>query len=303
VSGLPPIRRLVSHSSIPVDLAIELPRLPDRGGDMLAQRSGRGAGGGFNVISAAARLGLPALYAGPHGSGPFGDIVRAALAAEGIAWLQAAQPAIDTGYCVVLIEGGERTFVTAPGADGLVEAKALAAISYQDGDAIFVSGYDLAYPDAGAAVAEHVAALPNGLLLAFDPGPLIGEIPAARLGPVLQRADLLSLNAREFALLGPPSSHLRPAAIVVIRSGAEGATVLGLGGERHLVPGVATRVIDSTGAGDVHVGATLAGLARGLSLLEAVLLANRATAFAVGQWGAAAGPTEDQLREFSAGRW
>ena len=69
------------------------------------------------------------------------------------------------------------------------------------------------------------------------------------------------------------------------------------------IPAVATRVIDSTGAGDVHVGAMLAGLARGLPLPEAVLLANRAAAYAVGRWGAATGPTEDELREFGGGRW
>jgi sugar/nucleoside kinase (ribokinase family) len=66
---------------------------------------------------------------------------------------------------------------------------------------------------------------------------------------------------------------------------------------------VASRVIDSTGAGDVHVGALLAGLARGLALPEATLFANRAAAYAVGQRGPAAGPTEKQLKEFGAGRW
>jgi len=301
-----PIRRLVSHGSILVDLTIELPHLPERGGDVLAERSGSSAGGGFNVLSAAMRLGLPSVYAGPHGSGPFGDIVRAALAVEGIACPQPANPDLDTGYCVVLVEGGERTFVTVTGADAVVDAGELRTVAYQAGDAVYVSGYDVAYPAAGAAVAEHAARLPEGIWVVVDPGPLAGEIPPERLAPVLGRADLVSLNSREADLLGGPDAlraRLRPTATVILRTGAEGASILQAEGARQTIPAVATRVIDSTGAGDVHLGALLAGLARGLPLPEAVLLANRAAAYAVGQWGAAAGPTEAQLKEFGAGRW
>jgi ribokinase len=304
VSAFPPIRRLVSHGSILVDLAIELPHLPVRGGDVLAERGGSNAGGGFNVLSAAVRLGLPGVYAGPHGRGPFGDIVRSALSAEGIACLQPPNPKLDTGYCVVLVEGGERTFVTVMGADAVVDGEALRTISYREGDAVYVSGYDLAYPNAGAAVGEHVAGLAAGILVAFDPGPLAAEIPAARLAPVLQRADLVSLNIREAGLLGGAEavlSRLRPSAAIIQRAGAAGATILRVGVASVPVPAEASRVVDSTGAGDVHVGAMLAGLARGLDLPEATLLANRAAAYAVAHRGPAAGPTETQLKEWGGG--
>ncbi len=301
-----PIRRLVSLGSILVDLTIEIPHLPERGGDVLAERSGKSAGGGFNVVSAAVRLGLPCVYSGPHGSGPFGDIVRAALSAEGIPCLQPPTPALDTGYCVVLVEGGERTFVTVMGADAVVGLDALRAVHHQAGDAVYVSGYDLAYPDAGEAIARHVAGLPEGILLVFDPGPLVMEISADRLARVLQRADVISLNSREAGLLEGPDvllSRLRHSAAVILRSGANGAAILRTGGGRQTIPAVPTRVIDSTGAGDVHVGGMLAGLARGLPLAEAVLLANRAAAYAVARSGPAAGPTSKELEDFGAGRW
>jgi ribokinase len=306
VNGSAPIRRLVSHGSIPVDLAIGLSQLPERGGDVLAVWSNRSAGGGFNVLSAAVRLGLPAVYAGPHGTGPFGDLVRSALAAEGIACLQPPNPNLDTGFCVVLVEGRERTFVTVPGADAVVDSKMLQAVAYREGDAVYVSGYDLVYPDAGVTVAEHVAGRPAGSLLVFDPGPLAAEIPATLLVSVLERADLVSLNAREAGLLGSAEvllGRLRPGATIILRAGADGAAIMRAGVPSIPVPAVETRVIDNTGAGDVHVGALLAGLARGLALPEATLLANHAAAYSVGQRGPAAGPTEKQLGEFSAGRW
>jgi ribokinase len=303
------IRRLVSHGSIPVDLAIGLARLPERGGDVLASWSARSAGGGFNVLSAAVRLGLPAVYAGPHGTGPFGDIVRAALAAEGIPCLRPQTPALDTGFCVVLVEGGEageRTFVTVAGADAVVDGSTLRAVAYREGDAIYVSGYDLAYPDAGVAVAEHISGLAPGPLVVFDPGPLVAEIPATLLASLLERADLVSLNTREARALGGAEAllgRLQPEAVIVLRSGAAGAAILRAGTAPVPVPGVEVPVVDNTGAGDVHVGALVAGMAGGLDLLEATLLANRAAAYSVGQRGPAAGPTPEQLQDFGTGRW
>ena len=42
------------------------------------------AGGGFNVMAAAQRNGLPVVYLGRHGTGRFGDLAREAMNAEGI---------------------------------------------------------------------------------------------------------------------------------------------------------------------------------------------------------------------------
>ena len=303
----PPPRRLVSHGSILVDLALAVPHLPLRGGDVLARQGSISVGGGFNLLSAAARLGLPGVYAGQHGTGPFGDRVRAALAAEGLELLQPADPALDTGYCVVLLEpDGERTFVTVTGAEARVDPGLLRDLAYREGDVVYVSGYDLAYPDAGDAIAGHAGNLPPAVRLVFDPGPLVAEIAPERLAPVLSRADLVSLNEREAELLGGvdrvlDACHL--SAAMILRSGASGASIQRSGAPPFPVPAVAARVIDSTGAGDVHLGATLAGLARGLTLQESVRLANRAAAYAVSTPGPAAGPTPAQLEEFGAGRW
>src|SRR5207249_1606907 len=47
------IKRLVSLGSVIVDLVLEVPRLPDRGGDVLASQRGVAAGGAFNVLAGA----------------------------------------------------------------------------------------------------------------------------------------------------------------------------------------------------------------------------------------------------------
>ena len=301
------IKRLVSLGSVIVDLVLEVPALPDRGGDVLASQRGLAAGGAFNVLSAAARLGLPGLYAGPHGTGPFGDLVRAALAREGVQLVMPPNPHLDTGWTLALVEpDGERTFVTVTGADAVVVPEALPTIEYRDGDAVYVSGYDLAYPDAGSAIAEHAAALAPNLVVVLDPGPLVADIESSRLAAVLGRVDVLSLNKRELEALGglrQVTGRVRPATTVILREGPDGATIHRTGSSPVSVPSVRVQAVDTSGAGDVHAGATLAGLARGMSWPDAVLFANRAAAYAVSRPGPASGPTDAELEKFSAGRW
>jgi sugar/nucleoside kinase (ribokinase family) len=289
------ISRVVSLGSVLVDLVLELPALPPRGGDVLAVQRGMAVGGAFNVLSAASRLGLPGVYAGPHGTGPFGDQVRASLAREGIEIARAPNRHLDTGSTIAMIEpDGERTFITVTGADGVVEPADLEGFTYSDGDAVYVSGYDLAYPAAGESIAAHVASLAAELFVAFDPGPLVGDIPRPRLQAILERANAVSLNEREGDLLGDIDAD-----VVVLRQGERGATIHPRGEQPIHVDAVRLEhVVDTSGAGDVHMGAMLAGLAQGLAWPGAVRLANRAAAFAIARRGPAAGPTVAELEEF-----
>jgi sugar/nucleoside kinase (ribokinase family) len=195
-------RRLVFAGEAIVDVVMRVPAMPPRGGDVLAESSEVTAGGGVNVMAAAARLGLPVLYAGGHGTGPWGDLVRAALAAEGIGLVRPPEPDLDTGFDVAFVEpDAERTFVTHLGAEAVRGPGAWDTVPAGPGDAVYVSGYGLAAPESGIALGEWAAALPAGVLLFVDPGPLVAQIPAAVLDPVLARCDWLSCNHREGAVL------------------------------------------------------------------------------------------------------
>ncbi len=195
-------RRLVFAGEAIVDVVMRVPALPERGGDALATSSEVAAGGGFNVMAAAARQGLPVLYAGGHGTGPWGDLVRAALAAEGIGLLRPPDRERDTGFDVALVESdAERTFVTHLGAETVRGPRAWDEVPAGPGDAVYVSGYGLVAADSGPALGDWAASLPSGVLLFVDPGPLVAQIPAAVLDPVLARCDWLSCNHREAALL------------------------------------------------------------------------------------------------------
>ncbi len=321
-------RRLVFAGEAIVDVVMRVPALPPRGGDTLATSSEIQAGGGFNVMAAAARQGLPVLYAGGHGTGPWGEVVRAALAAEGIGLLRPPDPDRDTGFDVALVEpDAERTFVTRLGAEAVRGPGAWDAVPAGLGDAVYVSGYGLVPPESGPALAAWTAALPSGVLLFVDPGPLVAQIPPAVLGPVLSRCDWLSCNHREAALLagalftdsgltapvphdpGDPAEAARrllargAAGGVLVRAGAAGCYVAeaGSAGAVH-VRAPRVTAVDTTGAGDAHCGVFLAALADGHSPVGAAARANAAAAFAVTRPGPATAPDRTQLDAWLSAR-
>jgi sugar/nucleoside kinase (ribokinase family) len=307
-----PVSRLVFAGEAIVDVLMRVSALPGRGGDTLAESASVEVGGGFNIMAAAVRQGLPVLYAGGHGTGPWGDKVRAALAAEGIGLLRPPYPDADTGFTVGLVEpDGERTFVTALGAESLGQPDAGDLARLRLGDAVYVSGYGLVADGPGQVLGAWAAGLPPGVLLFADPGPLAADIPAAVLDPVLARCDWWSCNRREATLLtgrdDPAEAARRLArrtgrAGVIVRSGPDGCIVAAREPAWSLshVAAPAVTAVDTTGAGDAHSGVFLAGLAAGLTPGEAARRANAAAALAVTRAGAATSPTRAELDRFLA---
>ena len=306
------MNRLVFAGEAIVDLVMAVDALPERGGDVLARSASIQVGGGFNVMAAAARQGMPVQYAGGHGTGPWGDLVRAALAAEGIGILRPPDPHADTGFDVALVEGdGERTFVTSLGAE---TAGAWNPIRPEPGDFVYVSGYGLAVPGSGAVLASWTAALPRGVMVFIDPGPLVRDI--RDLDVVLARCDWWSCNQREAALLSGTDDPAEAAARllartgrlgVIVRAGAAGCVLATAGKEGAragepadvlTVPAPAVTVADTTGAGDAHAGVFLAALAAGLAPPAAASRANAAAALAVSRHGPATAPTRQELNRF-----
>ncbi|MFJ9129237.1 PfkB family carbohydrate kinase [Streptomyces sp. NPDC102340] len=304
--------RVVLAGNVIADLVIDVPSLPERGGDVIGTRTELYAGGGFNALTAARRLGAEAVYAGLHGTGPYGELVRSSLAAEGIGTVLPVRTDGDTGFCVALVDGGgERTFVTSFGVDARMtpgEAEAIGG-AVRAGDLVQVSGYGLVMEVNGPLLAALVAGLPDDVRVCFDPAPLVADIPAEVLEPVLARTDWLSCNAREAGILaggGDPREaaaalrgRLRDGAGVLVRADKDGCWLAAPGsGDVVHVPGFPVDAVDSNGAGDAHVGAFLALLGRGVSAYDAARGANAAAALAVTRRGPATGPTVEELVAF-----
>ena len=299
--------RLWHLGNVVVDLVLEVPALPELGGDVLATRTERTPGGGFNVMAAAVRQGLPVTYAGAHGTGPFGDRARAALRAEGIDALLSPRPEPDTGFVVCLVDAdGERTFVTSPGAEATLAAADLVELRPGASDLVYVTGYSLLYDSNRAALLDLVPRLHPALTLVVDPGPLAAEIPRAALELLLARADWWSCNAREAALLTGVDGVVEAARMlqsllgrgsVLVRTGPGGCLVRH-GGRLVPVPGFAVDAVDLNGAGDAHTGVFMAALAQALDPVAAARRANAGAALAVTAPGPATAPDAARLDAF-----
>jgi sugar/nucleoside kinase (ribokinase family) len=108
---------LVVATPVFLDLTfVGLESLPVIGEERFAAELIRSPGGGAIVAVGASRLGLSAAVAAPLGDDVAGEIVRAMLAEEGVAWV-ATRSAPRTPTTVVMPFGGDRAMVTIdPGA-------------------------------------------------------------------------------------------------------------------------------------------------------------------------------------------
>lgn len=287
--------RLVLAGNVVVDLVMRVTRLPDRGDDVIARSCRVRPGGGYHVLAAATAGGLRGWYAGAHGAGAYGELVRAALASIGVDTLQPTLRNIDTGLVVTLVDdGGERTFVTAPDAVQPYTREMLARIALARFDVVYVSGYSLGFGSESVALADWVAGLDDNAVVFCDLGPRGSTATDRVLAPVFDRVDWLACNDSEAAGLtgradAAEACHdlgRRTHGGVLVRSGAAGCWLATPGSEPELVEAADVGAVqDTTGAGDVHSGCFLAGLAAGLSARLAVLMANQAAAWSVARAG------------------
>jgi sugar/nucleoside kinase (ribokinase family) len=325
--------RLLHLGSVVVDVVLDVPALPERGGDVLASATQVTPGGGFNVMAAATAQGLPVAYAGACGTGPFASLALAALEDARIEVLQPPKAGLDTGFVVTIVDAdGERTFVTSRGAEATVTAADLAAVHAGPGDAVYLSGYRLLDPGGGSAILDWLDRLGEPSVVFFDPGPLVGAVPGDVLDRVMRRADWLTCNAREAALItgcDDPTGAARALAAVtraatgervregrgqrrrgpglcggvLVRTGPGGCAVALAGAPAPArVPGFRVEAVDTNGAGDAHTGTFIAALAGGADALDAARTANAAAALSVTRRGPATAPSAAELARFLAAR-
>lgn len=300
-----------------VDLVLRVPAVPTVGGDVFASSHEFLPGGGVNVMLAAARDGARVAYAGGHGTGRFGDLVRGALTEEGVDVLAPADPDRDTGFCVALVDDrAERTFVSTAGAESWVAPGQLDLARPGDGDVVYASGYSLVHEANRAALLGWLPRVPSGCTVVVDPAPVIGEVDLAGVEGLLARADVWTTNEREARVLldrltageadGGAQPHLEPEAlatalarvtgcVVVLRAGPKGAHLASPEGSVAKHPAPSVEAVDTNGAGDAHAGVMCARLAAGEGLGPAVRRAGVAAAIAVTRHGPATAPPAGEI--------
>ena len=314
--------RILHLGQVVVDLSMDIDHLPERGGDIFARRSAIKVGGGYNVIRAARQMGAPIAYMGAIGTGPMADMARGALAALQVPAQGPVLDDCDTGYSVAMIEpSGERTFVSARGAETRVPEGTYESMDLVPGDVIYLSGYSFCHKDNTRSLVGFAHLHQGeGFPVLFDLGPMVADIALDVLKTVNGLHPIWSLNEREGPILAERlgcrpdvrgetelestcrSLSQKLGSPVVLRAGARGAWYCQPKDSIQIeyIPTPQVHAIDTNGAGDTHSGVLCAGILQGLPIEEALTLANCAGALSTTQPGPATCPDEEAIRKAAA---
>lgn len=234
-----------------------------------------------NVAAAIAALGGHVELMAKVGADPFGRELIGVMEAFGVStrWMAIDPTRFTTFAFVSLMEDGERDFVFNRGADG--------ALTVQEVEAVDLSGVGIVHfgsataflpgPLQAAYYGLLQKSLRQGLLISFDPN----------YRQLLFREDIKSfvdhslnfLDACHFFKVSDEEAMLlsgcatwkdaalvlgeRTKAVFAITLGKDG-TLLRVGEKMEVVPSIAVRPVDTTGAGDAFVGAVLYQLSKAL---------------------------------------
>lgn len=297
---------LVVAGSLNLDLVGRAPRIPAPGETVLGTTLARFHGGkGGNQAVAAARLGAAVRFFGAVGRDAAGDELLAGLEREGIDANGVARLAdVASGAALITVsDAGENAITVLPGANARVPLPTPADAARALGGAHGLLLQLEIAPEANRAWAE--AARAHGVPVLLNAAPASDAAKA-----LLPLCDVLLVNEGELAVLCGSSGEGSGASGEATLGPATVVTTLGARGCRAwqrgrvvTVPGVAVRVVDSTGAGDTFAGALAAALAAGQALEAALGEANRAAALSCRRAGAREGmPTRAELdAAFGAG--
>ncbi|MGP4028295.1 ribokinase [Actinomadura sp. 3N407] len=286
--------------SVNADLVVGVDRRPAPGETVLGSDLATHPGGkGANQAVAAARLGGRVGIVGRVGDDGHGELLRAALAADGVdlAHLTTTQGAPSGVALITLGPDGDNSIIVSPGANARLGPDDIGSAGDMIAGAAVVS-FQLEVPMPAVEAAARAAAEAGGrVVLNLSP-------PAPVPDGLLALCDPLVVNEHEAAYLlgGEGGPHEMAAALVrsgprsvVVTLGAEGVVVADGEGTAS-IPSPKAEAVDTTGAGDAFTAALCLRLARGDSLRDAARYATRVGAAAVRKRGAQSSyPTPEEL--------
>jgi len=141
--------------------------------------------------------------------------------------------------------------------------------------------------------------------VSLDPGEIYAQEGLANLRPIIRRCHVVMPSENEVRLLtgkgwkdGAKQLLNEGAEIVAVKLGQNGCYVTN-GRQKHLIPSIKTRVVDTTGAGDAFCAGFLYGLVKKKDLFECGRLGNFVASKCIGKVGARTGlPRASELEGF-----
>jgi sugar/nucleoside kinase (ribokinase family) len=270
-----------------------LPRVPELGTEVFAERFLITAGGSAITAVALARLDRTVALVADVGHDPLGERVRAVLRDDGVStrWLRDAG---GTPTTAVLSTSTDRAFATyLPPSPGDIDLEAV--LTESEARHLHVAGFPAVERCADLVARAHAL----GRTVSFDPGWDAQALQRDDVRAVAEGCDVLMPNASEAALLLDSDetdvdalleglATVRNGRVTVVKDGPRGA-VAAHGELRVRATAPATRAVDATGAGDVFDAGFLDGWTRGADLEVALRRGVHAGARAVATHGGATG--------------
>jgi len=292
-----PKQTLVIGSAV-ADIIMNIDHLPKTGEDIHISSQSRSLGGCACLVSDILRhFGAPYSLCTAVGNGLYGEFVGGELEKRGVP-VYVRRPDGENGCCYCVVEkGGERTFIVDHGIEYTFYEDYLADIDTDSIDSVYVCGLEVE-ERTGWNIIEYLEKH-REYTVYFAPGARILQIQADRMERMLALGPVLHLNEGESMDFTGKSSveeaaralYDRTKAPVIVTLGERGAWCFD-GQRETLAPPVPAQVQDTIGAGDSHIGAVISGLRFGLSLEEAVTMANTVSSAVVAQAGGLLGPEE-----------
>lgn len=275
--------------------------------DLIVRASGEitpvAGGSPFNSVRAIARLGVPAAWVGGLSSDRFGRMLEAGLTGDGVQVSLAQRTDLPTTLALAEIgadgSASYRFYTDATSAPAVLPGP-LAAGLPGSARAFLTGSLGLVLEPMATTLEALATSIPGDRLVMLDPNarPSITRDPEgwrARIGRVLDRADIVKASTEDLEYLRPGSSHEEAAAwvraqgpvVVLVTDGSRPVRVLA-GDVVDQVVAPPVSVVDTVGAGDtfggaflaclVHWGVGPADLADAATVLEAARFAVRASA-------------------------
>lgn len=275
-----------------LDVVAQIPTSPHDlhlGNDTRTIISTHGGGAGGNVASWLAALGNEVTMVGRIGDDAAGSAITAEFDSLGISYGQIVKEGLHTGVVICLVDpSGERTMLANNGANAGLTIDDLPPL---DGvDAVYLTGYAPLAPASRAGVLEMVQAITaRKIPITFDPATVGGmkDVPVAEILSWCAQMDTLIMNEEEAIYLSGSSDiesaldfFLEIAPRAIIKRGSQGSIGRQRGGEMVTVAASATKVVDTTGAGDSFAAGFIDAFSSGTSGSNFEEAITRATAVA-----------------------
>lgn len=270
--------------SVNADYSVFMKKLPLPGETVLAFDSGRFAGGkGLNQAVAIHRAGGDVTFQFAVGDDDDGEFLTNFLSEQKVDFSRILDSGTATSKAFILVDqDGENQIAVVPGAN---YSPKLREQSFQEGPGLLVLQLEIGNENnlVVAALAKKA-----GWKVVLTPA------PSSEFDPkLLEFVDIITLNetevtqlvgATDFESAGAELSKL--VGLVFVTRGAQGVSVFADGQFLGNVDAMAVVAIDATGAGDTFCGYAVAGLAQGLTPLEAAELGTVAAGISVQSRGA-----------------